>query len=223
MYFRNRTEAGKVLLSKLKKIPLIKSNTIVLALPRGGVPVAYEIAKGLNLPLDIVLVNQIGVPSNPELAIGAVCEGGEVYFNQDLLKYLNLAPIDIEPFRFKAIEGLEKAISIFRNGRLPIDLYNKDVILVDDGVATGATMEVVLQLMHQKRVGKIIIAAPIASLEVVQKLILKSDKVVYVITPQFLNSVGQWYENFEQVENDKVIKILEQYKLKADNQSHKLA
>lgn len=210
MYFKNRSHAGKMLLGKLKAIP-VDANTVVIALPRGGVPVALEVARGLHLPLDIVIVKKIGVPSNPELAIGAVCEGDEVFYNQDLLKYFNYDLIDMEPYKLHAIDELQKASNALRGGRLPLSLENKDIILVDDGIATGATMEVVIQLLKKKKVGKIIIAVPVASPEKLQELVTQTYKTISVIAPEFLTSVGQWYEDFNQVETAEVLKILDNY------------
>lgn len=203
-----------MLLEKLKVVPFDKTNTVVIALPRGGVPVALEIAQGLNLPLDIVLVKKIGLPSSPELAIGAVCEGNEVYYSEELMKYFNYDLVDMEPYKLRAVEELQNLSIALRGGRQLLPLENKDIILVDDGIATGATMEVVIQLLKKKKVGKIIIAVPVASPENLQKLLTQTYKTISVISPQFLSSVGQWYEAFGQVETDEVRKILDQYSMK---------
>lgn len=211
MYFKNRSHAGKILLEKLQAIHIDKSNTVVLALPRGGVPVAFEISQGLGIPLDIAIVKKIGLPSNPELAIGAVCEGDEVYYNEDLMKYFNYGHDDMVPFKLRAMEELKKSSAVLREGRAALPLENKDIILVDDGIATGATMEVVIQLMKKKKVGKIYIAVPVASPETVHKLSTEVHKVIYALAPEFLTSVGQWYEDFRQVETDEVLKILKNY------------
>jgi putative phosphoribosyl transferase len=213
VYFKNRGHAGKLLSAKLSSIPFDQFNTVIIALPRGGVPVGFEIAKKLNLPLDIILVKKIGTPSNPELAIGAVSEGDEVYYNNELLKYFGYDIIDIQPFKLQAINELQKTAAVLRAGRSPLQLEHKDIILVDDGIATGSTMEVVVQLLKKKNVKKITIAVPVASLDVVKKLANHADQIVTVITPDYLTSVGQWYDNFKQVETNEVTKILTEYSI----------
>ena len=211
VYFKNREHAGKMLLEKITSIQLDIHNTVVIALPRGGVPVALPVAQGLHLPLDIVLVKKIGVPSAPELAIGAVSEDGEVFYNKDLMQYFNYSESDMMPYKKVALDKLEVLGAELRGARTREKLENKDVIIVDDGIATGATIEVVLQLMQKKKVKKIIIATPVISPDVIQKLQNHVDKIISVIAPQFLSSIGEWYEDFDQVETKNVVKILNNY------------
>lgn len=208
MYFKNRTHAGRLLLKKISSLVIDKKNTIVIALPRGGVPVALEVARGLGLPLDIVLVKKIGLPSAPELAIGAVSEDSEVFYNTELMQYFNLSIVDLEPYKLQAVQELEKSDISLRGKKQPLNLENKDIILIDDGIATGATIEVVVHLLKKKKVHKIIIATPVVSPDVIQKLNPKVDKIVSVIAPQFLTAVGEWYNDFSQVETEEVVRIL---------------
>lgn len=211
MQFHNRTHAGKLLAQKLANISLDKQNTIVIALPRGGVPIAHEIAKTLKLPLDIILVKKIGAPSYPELAIGSVSEDDEEFYNHELLEELGYKHSDIDPIKERALIKLQEIATTLRQGHSPLPLTNKDIIVVDDGIATGATIEVVINVLKKRKVRKIIIAVPVAAADVMVKLIKEVDKIVVLMTPNPIYSVGEWYENFIQVETDEVIKILNEY------------
>jgi putative phosphoribosyl transferase len=208
MRFTNRSEAGRLLANKLLRVDLDYQNTIVIALPKGGVPVGYEIARTLDLPLDVILVKKIAAPYNPELAVGAVSEDGEVFYNSDLLKYLGYSAEEVEPFKKLALLALKKNSINLRQGRIPLDLEHKEVILVDDGIATGASIEVVIQLLRKKNVGKIFLVVPVSSPEAVMKLEKMVDQIVTIITPPVLRSVGEWYQDFTQVETSEVVEIL---------------
>lgn len=211
MQFQNRKHAGILLAQKMSSISYDKNNTIVLALPRGGVPIAHEIAKALKLPMDIILVKKIGAPSYPELAIGAVSEDNEIFYNRELLSELGYKHSDIDPIKERALIKLQEIAGALRMGNAPLTLANKDVIVVDDGIATGATIEVVIQVLKKRKARKIIIAVPVASAETLLKLEKEVDKIVVVMTPNPLYSIGEWYENFIQVETDEALKILSQY------------
>lgn len=211
MHFKDRKHAGKLLADKIALTSFNKNNTIVIAIPRGGVPVAYEIALELKLPMDIILVKKIGAPYNPELATGVVGENNEVFYNTDLLRYLGYDHYDVEPMKEMALAKLKKHSEIFRQGFLPLILEDKDIILVDDGVATGATMEMAVQLLRKKRVKNITIATPVSSPDAFEKLSQLVDKVVAVSTPANLTSVGEWYDDFAQIETKEVVKILNEF------------
>jgi putative phosphoribosyl transferase len=211
MRFINRKESGLLLANKLLKLELDKMKTVVIALPRGGVPVAYEVAKKLNLPLDIVLVKKIGAPFNPELAVGAVSEDDEVYYNMELLKYLGYGIEEVSEYKNRALDILKANASVLRKNRVPLDLKAKDIILVDDGIATGSTIEVVVKLLRRKKTGKIIVATPVSSPDALKRLGALVDQVVAVIVPPVLCSVGEWYEDFSQVDSNSVIDILNNY------------
>lgn len=212
MHFKNRKQAGKILSEKLSLINFDKTNTVIIALPRGGVPVAYEIAMDLKFPLDIVLVKKIGAPYNPELATGVVGENSEVFYNTDLLKYLGYDHRDIEPMKDMALAKLKKNSEIFRQGYMPLILEDKDIILVDDGISSGATMEMAVQLLRKKRVKKIIIASPVAPADVIEKLSRLVDQVITAISPEIFTSIGEWYDDFTQVETKEVINILKEFR-----------
>ena len=211
MQFHNREQAGILLAQKLSNISWDKKNTIIVALPRGGVPVAHEIAKTLELPLDIILVKKIGAPSYPELAIGAVSEEDEEFYNNELLKELGYKHSDFDPIKERALIKLQEIGNALRQGHPPLPLTNKNIIVVDDGIATGATMEDVIQVLKKRKVKSITIAAPVASADSVIKLEKKVDKILVLTTPDPIYSVGEWYENFLQVETEEVIQILRQY------------
>jgi len=211
MQFQNRKHAGELLAEKLAHNFWDRKNTIVIALPRGGVPVAHEIAKKLQLPLDIVLVKKMGAPSYPELAIGSVSEEGEEYYNNNLLKELGYKYSDFDSIKEQAIIRLQEIGKALRQGRSPLLLANKNIIVVDDGIATGSTMESVIWVLKERKVKNIFIATPVASAESVLKLEKKVKRIFVLTTPDPIYSVGEWYENFIHVETDEVIKILNQY------------
>jgi putative phosphoribosyl transferase len=211
MQFKNRKHAGELLAEKLANNSWDKKNTIVIALPRGGVPVAHEIAKKLQLPLDIILVKKIGAPSYPELAVGTVSEDGEEFYNKNLLIELGYKYSDFDSIKEQAFIKLQNIGNALRQGHSPLTLTNKDIILVDDGIATGSTMESVIKILHQRKVKNIFIAAPVASAESVLKLVKQVKRIFVLATPDPIYSIGEWYENFLHVETDEVIKILQKH------------
>ncbi|RPJ75674.1 MAG: phosphoribosyltransferase [Alphaproteobacteria bacterium] len=206
--FSNRKHAGKLLAQKLAAMPFDKTNTIVLAIPRGGVPVAYEVARLLNLPLDIMLVKKLGAPHYPELAVGSVSEDNEIFYNQQLLKELMIDSKSIDHQKELALIKLQEVGSVLRAGSTPLILRGKNVIVVDDGIATGSTMEVVIQVLKKRKVGNITIAAPVSSADSVEKLNKQVNRVVVLNTPNPIYSVGEWYGDYSQVETDEVVTLL---------------
>ena len=208
MLFHDRRNAGILLANKISNINLDKNNTIVVALPRGGVPVAFEIAKKLELPMDILLVKKIGAPSFPELAVGAVSEDDQVYYNENLIERLGYEVSDIVPFKERAINELQKIKVSLRREYPILPLEDKTIILVDDGIATGTTMEVVIQLLKKKNVKSIILASPVSSQEALNKLVNMVDLVEVIMVSPTMTTVGEWYEDFTQVEVDEVRDIL---------------
>jgi predicted phosphoribosyltransferase/predicted alpha/beta-hydrolase family hydrolase len=208
MLFHDRRNAGILLANKISNIDLDRNNTIVVALPRGGVPVAFEIAKKLELPMDILLVKKIGAPSFPELTVGAVSEDNQVYYNEDLIERLGFEVSDIIPFKEHAINELQKTKVSLRREYPVLSLEDKNIILVDDGIASGTTMEVVIQLLKKKNVKSIIVASPVASQEALNKLVGQVDLVEIVMVSPTMTTVGEWYEDFTQVEVDEVRDIL---------------
>lgn len=208
MHFQNRTDAGVLLAEKFKTISLDKKNTVVIAIPNGGVPIAHEIATTFNLPMDIILVQKIGAPSYPELAIGSVSEDDEEFYNRELISELGYKHSDIDPIKEQLLNKLQTLGSVLRKGHHPLLLSYKDIILVDDGIDTGSTIESALLVLRKRSVRKIIIATPVASGDALEKIEKKVDKIVVLMTPNPIYSVGEWYEDFIPIEQEEVIKIL---------------
>ena len=217
MIFKDRFEAGKMLAARLKKLQDEGKivNPVVVALPRGGVPVGYEIAKALNAPLDILFVKKIPSPVNEEAAIGSVSESGQVFINREAVEKLNAlgVPVDEEYIQQKAIEKIQE---MARKRDLykvePIPLEGKDVILVDDGIATGASMYLAAQSVVREMPRSIIIAAPVAPLDesVLNMLRSVSHHLEILETPPMFMSVGQWYEDFHQLSDSEVKELLQE-------------
>lgn len=208
MLYLNRKHAGMLLAEKLEARDFDRANTIVIAIPRGGVPLGHEIAKRHHLPLDIILVKKIGAPHYPELAIGSVSEDNELFYNYRLLAELRLNTEIINPIKEKALQSLQQSSAILRAGRVPLSLSGKEIILVDDGIATGATMEVVIQVLKKRNVKSITVAAPVASAETAQWLSHLVDHVVVLNTPNPIYSVGEWYGDFTQVNTLEAVELL---------------
>jgi len=224
MIFKDRYEAGKLLGERLKKLKDEGKivNPVVVALPRGGVPVGYEIAKALNAPLDILFVKKIPSPLNEEAAIGAVSESGQVFLNKEAIERLNSMGVNVddEYIRQKAIEKIQ---DMARKREIydiePIPLEDKDVILVDDGIATGASMYLAAQSVVRDMPRNIIIAAPVAPLDenILRMLRSVSHHLEILETPPMFMAVGQWYEDFHQLSDDEVKEILDKSKVFRSN------
>lgn len=199
--FKNREEAGRLLAEKLKAYK--NQDALVIAIPRGGVPLGYEIAKTLHLPLDIIVSKKIGHPSNPEYAIGAVSRDS-VILNPDV----NVSDIYIE----REIERLQKLTvekyNYYRNGKNPIPINKKTVILVDDGIATGKTLLASIDMLRKQNPKQIIVAAPVVPRDTITEIEEKADKFIYLMSPLYFGAVGNFYEDFSQTEDDEVIYLL---------------
>lgn len=206
--FINRKEAGIILAKYLKKYVSLP-NTIVLALPRGGVPVAYEIAQALSVPLDVFIVRKLGVPGHEELAMGAIASGDTVIFNKELLNQLNIDEFSIDTILRKEKEELIRREHLYRGERAFSSLKNKTIILVDDGIATGATMQAAVASLRKHIPASIIIAVPVAARETCVEMAKIVDHVVCPSQPINFYAVGMWYENFSQVSDKEVIELLE--------------
>jgi putative phosphoribosyl transferase len=206
--FRNRSEAGKRLAEKL--IAYGDKDVIVLALPRGGVPVAFEIAKALNVPLELLLVRKLGVPGQEELALGAVASGGVRVLNDDIVESLGISRQVIEVVTAREKAELERREKLYQGDKPFPRLENKTVIVVDDGIATGATMRVAVKALRQQNVSKIILAAPTSAPDTYQQLRLEADEVVCLATPEPYLAVGTWYEDFSQTSDEEIQTLLRQ-------------
>ena len=206
--FVNRTDAGKQLAKKLEFVK--EENPIILAIPRGGVVVADAVASFLDCKLDIIVSRKIGAPHNPELAIGAVLHDGSYFPNSDVVKMLQVPQSYIDSEKDEQMKEIQRRLIIYR-GSTYYDLKEKTVVLVDDGLATGATMVVAALWVKKQKSKNIIVAVPIGSRETVQKLSEIVDEIVVLSMPGFFNAVGQFYENFDQVEDGKVQEIMKKY------------
>lgn len=208
MIFKNRKEASQRLIFKLQEYKN-HSQAVVIALPRGGIIPAYEIAKELKLPLDIIITQKIGAPDFPEFAIGAICEDGNSFFNENTISNYDISKDYINnEIKIKKKEAKRRA-SIYRKNFSPLSLQNKIVLLIDDGIATGATILAAIKSIKSKKPKKIIIVAAVIAPDSLKKIEKEVDQVIYLDAPQDFAAVGQFYENFEQISDDTVINLLE--------------
>lgn len=206
--FLNRREAGRLLALELAPWGN-RSDVIVLALPRGGVPVGYEVARSLNLPLDVFLVRKLGLPGHEELAMGAVASGGLVIRNQELLDTFNVEGSVFEDVVRGEIRELERRENLYRGDRPFPDLTGKVVVLVDDGLATGSSVRAAVAALQEKGPRSIIVAVPIAPVETCDALREIADEVICARTPEPFHSVGLWYRDFEQTTDEEVRDLLQ--------------
>lgn len=211
MIFHNRKHAGELLAQKLQKFR--RANTIVVALPRGGVPIAAEISRAINAPLDVLLVRKVGAPFQSELAAGAICEEEEPVWNAKVLFQLSLEPDDMKKTVNRERENIRRQAKLFRESKAFPSVSKKTVILVDDGLATGATMSAAVKFLRKKGAAKIVATIPIAAASSVEKMRTKVDEVVVLEERKDLVSVGQWYEDFSQVEDAEVVSLLKKFSL----------
>src|SRR5947208_12664290 len=207
--FQNRAEAGRQLAEKLDKYAG-REDVIVLGLPRGGVPVAYEVAKRLHAPLDVFIVRKLGVPGFEELAAGAIASGGVRVLNQDVVRAIPHAEEAIEAVTARETAELERREQIYREGRPPPALRGRIVILVDDGLATGATMRAAVKALRQRGVAKIVVAVPVGPPDTCRELEQEADETICLSTPQYFQAVGQYYEDISQTSDEDVRELLSQ-------------
>ncbi len=206
--FNNRHAAGKQLADALLHLHL--QNPIVLALPRGGVPVGFEIARSLNAPLDILLVRKIGVPSMPEVALGAVVDGSahQVVWNESLVRALQIKNAELETLKQSQLHEIERRRTLYRGTKSPPDLAGKTVIVVDDGIATGSTMQVALAALRRIGVAVLVVATPVAPPDVWNSILHTIDNGICLFCPEPFGAVGRYYAHFEQLEDQEVIDLL---------------
>ena len=207
--FRDRREAGRQLAAKLAKYAG-RPDVIVLALPRGGVPVAYEVARALGAPLDVFVVRKLGVPGYEELAMGAVATGGVRVLNEQLVNRLGIPERLIDAVAAREQQELARRERLYRDGRPAPDVRGRTVILVDDGLATGATMHAAIEALRQLQPARIVVAVPTASPEVCEEMKAEVDDVICAITPEPFQAVGLWYQDFSQTTDDEVRDLLAQ-------------
>src|SRR5438034_5839421 len=207
--FANRTEAGRLLAEKLVQYAG-RDDVVVLGLPRGGVPVAYQVARRLGAPLDVFIVRKLGVPGFEELAAGAIASGGVRVLNQDVVRAIPHAEEAIEAVTARETAELERREQIYREGRSPPELRGRIVILVDDGVATGATMRAAVKALRQRGVAKIVVAVPVGPPDTCREIEQEADETICLSTPPFFQAVGQYYEDFSQTSDEDVRELLSQ-------------
>src|SRR5213596_3994879 len=205
--FPNRAEAGRLLAEKLVKYAG-RDNVIVLGLPRGGVPVAYEVAQRLKVPLDVFIVRKLGVPGFEELAAGAIASGGVRVLNEDVMRAIPHADEAINAITARETAELERREQIYREGRPAPDLRDRIAILVDDGLATGATMRAAVKALRQRGTAKIVVAVRVGPPDTCHELEQESDETLCLSAPAFFQAVGQYYEDFSQTSDDDVRELL---------------
>lgn len=204
--FRDRTEAGELLAAQLRQYAQ-HPDGLVLALPRGGVPVAAEIAQRLALPLEVCLVRKLGLPKQPELAMGAIAADGIMVLNHQVIRQFKISRSDLLRVADLEQQELERRRQLYQ-AEAPLPLQNRLVILVDDGIATSSTLRAAIALIKQQQPQRLVVAAPVAppeTYELIQKLV---QEVVCLITPDPLHSIGQWYEDFSQTSDQEVCRLL---------------
>jgi putative phosphoribosyl transferase len=205
--FQNREQAGKMLAEELKAYAN-RTDVMVLALPRGGVPVAFQIAETLHLPLDVFIVRKLGAPDHKELAMGAVAMGDIQVLNENVLKDLNISQAALDAVICEEKQELLRREKIYRGNRPPLNLTNKVVILVDDGIATGATMRAALKALRKLAPSFIVIAVPVAEEVMCARMVLMADKVVCLLKPHNFHAVGAHYDEFDQTTDAEVHQLL---------------
>jgi putative phosphoribosyl transferase len=207
MIFLNRAEAGRRL-AKLLLEYRGRKDVLVLAIPRGGMPVAFQVARELEVPLDVFVVRKLGVPGQEELAFGAIASGGIRYRDSEIIEAAKISESEIESIAAKEARELERRESAYRGGRAPLAVKGQTVILVDDGIATGASMEVAIMAVRRMTPARIIVATPVASVSTCRRLGSGVDSIVCVHVPVSFSAIGEFYEDFSQVSDEEVKDLL---------------
>jgi predicted phosphoribosyltransferase len=208
MVFRNRREAGKILARKLMAYAN-RPDVLVLALPRGGVPVAFEVARALHAPLDVFLVRKLGVPGHEELAMGAIASWGARVLNDDVVRELQISDDVIERVATYERRELERRDKSYRAGRPAPNVGGRTIVLVDDGLATGSTMRAAIAALRQRRPARIVVAVPVGSPETCAEFQDEADEAICAMTPEPFYAVGVWYQDFSQTTDEEVLDLLE--------------
>lgn len=205
--FKNRAQAGKLLAKALGTV-VLQPDAIVLALPRGGVPVGFAVAMTLDLAFDILLVRKLGLPGQPEYAIGAVGSGGVRVLQPGVPGLMGLTQEQVDAIAARELQEIERRTRLYRGGRAEPVLAGKDVVLVDDGIATGSTMLAAVQVARRREARRVIVAAPVAPPDTLAALAPLADEVVCLAAPPFFRAVSQWYEAFDQTSDEEVQDLL---------------
>ena len=205
--FRDRVDAGRQLAEPLSMYA-DRADVIVLALPRGGVPVAYEVAKRLRVPLDVFVVRKLGVPGYEELALGAIASGGVRVLNQDVVRILPNAEQIVEAVTANELLEVERRERAYRDDRPPLNVKERTIILIDDGLATGATMHAAVNALREQKPAKIVVAIPVCAPETCREIQKLADETIWLFAPEWFHGVGQFYDDFSQTSDDEVRRLL---------------
>jgi predicted phosphoribosyltransferase len=207
--FRDRTEAGRLLAEKLREYANRK-DVVVLALPRGGVPVAFEVAKALHVPLDIFVVRKLGLPQQEELAMGAIAPGGVRVLNEEVVRALDIPDEVVDLVAEEEERELKRREREYRDGRPPVNVHGRTVILIDDGLATGSSMRAAALALKTKQPAQIVVAVPVGAPSTCAEFESEVDRVICAVTPEPFWGVGQWYGDFSQTSDEEVRDLLRQ-------------
>jgi predicted phosphoribosyltransferase len=210
MIFANRSEAGRSLAWRLEKFAN-RDDVLILGIPRGGVPVAYEIARALHIPLDVLVLRKLGVPGHEELAFGAIALGGTRVLDRHILRNIGISAAEVEAVTARERDELLRREEKFRGDSPPLSLAGKAVILVDDGIATGASLLAGIRAVRTMAPAKLIVAVPVAPAETCERLADEVDEIVCVATPEPFGAVGQFYDDFSEVHDEDVIRLLAEH------------
>jgi putative phosphoribosyl transferase len=219
--FKNRMEAGELLAQRLVSYAR-RDDAIVLALPRGGVPVGFAVAKALEVPLDVLLVRKLGFPGHEEYAMGAIASGGVCILQAEVMSANEISPSVVEAVAQRELREIERREKLYRAGRDALQLRERVVILVDDGLATGSTMQVAVKVVREANPARLIVAVPVAPRDSYENLRTKVDEIICLSMPEPFYAVGQWYENFEQTTDEEVIALLEHAQRDQARRTHAL-
>lgn len=206
--FRDRDQAGQLLAQEVRRRIQQPVDPIVLALPRGGVPVAFPVAEALEAPLDVFVVRKLGFPGHEELAMGAIASGGVRVLNHDVLAQLPVSPRSIDAVAEREQGELERRERAYRGNQPPLRIANRTVIIVDDGLATGSTMRAAVQALRQMKPQSIVVAVPVAASETCEDFRVEVDEMICLYTPRSFRAVGLWYANFDQTTDEEVHSLL---------------
>jgi putative phosphoribosyl transferase len=207
-HFRDRADAGRELARHLKEYAG-RPDVLALALPRGGVPVAYEVARALDAPLDVFVVRKLGVPGQKEFAMGAIASGGMRVLNNDVVRQLDIPPDALDQVVLRELTELQRREREYRGERPPPDVSGRAVIVIDDGLATGSTMRAAVLALRQLRPAEVVVAVPVAAAETCDEFRDEVDRVVCAVTPEPFRAVGLWYEDFSQTSDEEVRELLD--------------
>ncbi len=207
--FTNRREAGQQLAAALKKLHL--ESPVVLALPRGGVPVGFEAARTLDAPLDIIVVRKLGAPGQPELGLGAIVDGDhpQSVLNEEIIQQLGVSPEYLKAEIENELKEIRRRQTAYRKGRAPVNVSGRTAIIVDDGIATGGSIRTALRGLRRLAPKKLVLAVPVAPPEAIQSLRPEADEIVCLLMPQFFYAIGEFYEDFSQTSDQEVIELLD--------------